>query len=132
MAAYKDRLDAAGVEVLVVGFEDAHRLTRLKQRLESPFCFVVDQERAAYGAFSLGRASWARTYLHPDVVAGYVRMLGRGKKPDLRWGQDRRQLGGDVVLDAAGRVIFSHPERGPEDRAAVGRIIAAAVAPGEC
>jgi hypothetical protein len=125
MAEHKDRLDRASVVVLVIGFEDPQRLAWVKQRIESPFRFVVDEERIAYEAFGMGRASWPRTYLHPRVVGGYARMLVGGKKPDLRLGQDRRQLGGDVVLDRDGRIVLSHPESGPEDRSAVGRIVAA-------
>lgn len=130
LAEQRSELDNSGVEVIVVGFEEAHRLARLRDRIASPFTFVVDRDRAAYRAFSLERASWARTYLHPSVVGGYARMMRHGERPDLHLGQDRRQLGGDVVLDGGGRVVFSHPERGPEDRAPVGRIVRAALQAG--
>lgn len=127
MAEHERRLAAAGVSVLVVGFEEARRLSGLKDRIDSPFRFVVDADKTAYRAFSLGRATWARTYLHPDVVSGYARMIARGRMPDLHPGQDRRQLGGDFVFDREGRVVFSFRERGPEDRAPAGRIVAAAI-----
>ncbi len=127
MAEHKDRLDAAAIEVLVIGFEDRARLSWLQRRIDSPFRFVVDKERTAYGALAMGRASWSRTYLHPGVIGGYARMLARGESPDLHLGQDRRQLGGDVVLGPGGRIVLSHPERGPEDRAPVDRIITAAL-----
>ncbi|MBA3291219.1 MAG: hypothetical protein H0U17_06950, partial [Actinobacteria bacterium] len=45
MAEHKDRLDRASVVVLVIGFEDPQRLAWVKQRIESPFRFVVDEER---------------------------------------------------------------------------------------
>lgn len=127
MAEHNDRLDAAAIEVLVIGFEVRARLTWLKRRIDSPFRFVVDEERTTYGAFAMGRASWSRTYLHPGVIAGYGRMLAKGESPDLHLGQDRRQLGGDVVLGPSGEIVLSHPERGPEDRAPVGRIVTAAL-----
>jgi hypothetical protein len=127
LAEQKERLDGAGGGVLVVGFEEASRLAWLRDGIESPFTFVVDRDRVAYQAFSLARASWARTYLHPSVVGGYARMLTHGQRPNLHLGQDRRQLGGDVVLDSRGQVVFSHPERGPEDRSPVGAIVRAAL-----
>jgi hypothetical protein len=126
MAEHKDRFDAAGASVIAVGFENIRRLAWLKNRIQSPFLFVSDENRDAYRAFSLGRAPWSRTYLHPGVIGGYARMLARGQRPDVHRGQDRRQLGGDVILDARGRVVFSHPERGPEDRAPVATIVSAA------
>ena len=127
MAEHRDRLDAAAVEVMVIGFEDPERLSWLQRRIDSPFRFIVDEEGTAYGALAMGRASWSRTYLHPGVIGGYARMLARGGRPDLHLGQDRRQLGGDVVLGPDGEIVLSHPERSPEDRAPVGSIIAAAL-----
>lgn len=109
--------------MIVIGFEPAEHLAVLRDRIQSPFRFVVDRNRVFYRAFDLPRIGVARTYLHPKVLGFYGKMATKGRLPQLRRNQDRRQLGGDFVLDANGVVVFAHPERGPEDRAPVGSIV---------
>lgn len=125
MASMKSRLDAARAQVIVIGFEPAEHLAVLRDRIQSPFRFVVDRNRVFYRAFDLPRIGVARTYLHPKVLGFYGKMATKGRLPQLRRNQDRRQLGGDFVLDAKGAVVLSHPERGPEDRAPVISIVRA-------
>jgi len=119
-------LAEAGTAVIVVSFEPVDHVARIDDRLRLPFTFVLDPDRKAYEAFGLGRASLLRTYGYPEVVAFYARALFRGRVPDLHRRQDRRQLGGDFVIDRDGVVVFAHPERGPEDRADVLDLINAA------
>ncbi|MGH2809226.1 MAG: AhpC/TSA family protein [Actinomycetota bacterium] len=125
MAQKKDRFQKADAAVIVVSFESAQRMTWLQKRLGLPFLLALDPQRKAYQAFGLGRASFLRTYTHPDVVLFYARALLSRHVPDLHRGQDRRQLGGDFVLDGDGIVVLAHPERGPEDRASIGELLRA-------
>jgi peroxiredoxin len=126
LAEHYPRLRAAGTSVIVVSFDSADRVEQFQDRLRLPFTFALDHERRAYAAFGLGRASLLRTYGYPEVVGFYARALLRGRIPDLHRRQDRRQLGGDFVIDRDGVVFFAHPERGPEDRADVLELIRAA------
>jgi hypothetical protein len=52
-------------------------------------------------------------------------IIVEGRRWWPRRGQDRRQLGGDFVIDRHQRVVLAHPERGPEDRIPVGVILKA-------
>ena len=124
MASMKSRLDAARAQAIVIGFEPAEHLAVLRDRIQSPFRFVVDRDRVLY-RFDLPRIGAARTYLHPKVLGSYGKMATKGRLPQLRRNQDRRRLGSDFVLDAKGAVVLSHPERGPEDRAPVISIVRA-------
>lgn len=85
-----------------------------------------DPTRALYRAFGFGRASVARVWLDPRSVGHDVALRLRpglaGGRPRLPR-QDPLQLGGDVILDAAGRVRWVHASRGPEDRPRVESII---------
>jgi peroxiredoxin len=119
LAEKHPRLREVDTSVIVVSFERMDRVSWLQDRLQLPFTFVLDPERKAYEAFGLGRASFLRSYGYPEVVAFYARALFRGRVPDLHRRQDRRQLGGDFVIDRNGVVVFAHPESGPEDRADV-------------
>lgn len=127
MASRADELASSGVGVFVIGFDDIETLRDMKRRLESPFTFLGDETRAAYRALALGRAGLLRTYLHPQVVGPYLGFALNRRFPRLQAKQDRRQLGGDFVLDREGHMVFSHPERGPEDRAPVGKIVRSAL-----
>jgi peroxiredoxin len=123
MAEMKDRFEHAAV--LVISFEKRERVAWLQDRLQLPFLVALDPHRIAYRTFELGRASFMRTYTRPEVVLFYGKALLRRRVPDIHLGQDRRQLGGDFVLDREGSVVLAHPERGPEDRAPVGEILRA-------
>lgn len=125
MAEKKDDLARVGAIVIIVSFETKARTEWLQSRLDLPFIIALDPQKDAYELFGLRRASFLRTYGHPGVLLFYAKALLRGDTPDLRRAQDRRQLGGDFVLDRDGAVILAHPERGPEDRVAVGAILRA-------
>ena len=124
MADATDEIERAGAEVIVVSFESPERAARLQRRIGLPFILALDTERAAYRAFGLQRASVSRVYAYPEVLRFYGRELRRGRLPDLRRGQDRRQLGGDFVIDRKGIVALAHPERGPEDRVSITKLLA--------
>ncbi len=85
-----------------------------------------DPTRALYRAFGFGRASLARVWLDPRAVGHDLALRRRarpgGGRPRLPR-QDTLQLGGDVILDAGGRVRWVCASRGPEDRPSVEAII---------
>lgn len=84
-----------------------------------------DPERAVYRVFGFGRGSVARVWLHPRVLAGYLRLLKAGWRTGLAK-QDTLQLGGDAVIDAAGHVGWVYRSAGPDDRPSVDALAAAA------
>jgi len=134
MAERVDRFKQADAMVVVVSFETRERVAWLQSRLHLPFVIALDPERSAYRSFGLRRASPLRIYTHPDVVLFYAKALLHRRVPDLHRGQDRRQLGGDFVLNRDGILVLAHAERGPEDRVPIGAILAAideAARPGE-
>jgi len=127
MARHNEKLVSQGIAVFVIGFGDRSSFREMRHRLESPFQFLRDTSRHSYELMGLQRSSVLRTYLHPDVVKPYVRWALNRRFPQLRRGQDRRQLGGDFVILRTGEVVYEHRERGPEDRPPVGEVAAAAL-----
>jgi hypothetical protein len=117
-------MDELAVPVAVVSFAEPALLARFERRVELPFTFYGDPERATYAAFGFGRASVARVWLDPRVWLAYARLLARGRVSGLPT-QDTLQLGGDVVTDVEGRVRWIHRSSGPEDHPPVERIVAA-------
>ncbi len=127
MASYAEELESRDIGVLVIGFDELQTLDDMKRRLSSPFIFMRDASRAGYRTLGLGRAPGSSEPTCTPMCCDHTpRFALQGEFPKLRRRQDRRQLGGDFVVRRNGQVILSHREQGPEDRAPVGAIIAAA------
>ena len=91
--------------MLIVTFEPPEAaVSRYARALGLPFPLLCDPERAAYTAFGFGRGEAGQVWGLESAKA-YLRGLGRGRLPWKPAG-DLAQLGGDVVLDAAGRVVY--------------------------
>ena len=125
MDAARDALAAAGCSVLVVAQAKPEVLALYLSRQRWHIPIVSDPERGAYRAFGLERTGWL-TFFRPRVQWKYLRGMLRGygvKRPYA--GEDVRQLGGDFVLDRAGRIAFAYPSADPTDRPVVADIIRA-------
>jgi hypothetical protein len=86
------------------------------------FTLGSDPERHVYRAFGFGRSTpWE--ILGWRTIAAYVRAVARGARP-AQPTSDPFELGGDVVLDAAGVVRFVHASRGPADRPDAAALVA--------
>jgi hypothetical protein len=112
-----------GGEVLVVSFAQPLRIAAYLQRTPLPFPVVADPSRDAYRAFGLERTSWSAILGLRSILA-YLRLVLRGWMPRrANEGEDVLQLGGDFVLDAHGRVIYSHRSAEPTDRPPIADLI---------
>ncbi len=120
----------AGGDGLLVVQAKPELLTAYLRENPLPFPAVSDPSRTAYAAFGLERSSWGRM-LRPRVLAGYLRLIFRGQRPRLPSGrEDVRQLGGDFVLDAAGRLRYVYRSAEPTDRPGVDDLLRAVRAAG--
>lgn len=108
-----DRLQALNAHVALVSFGPARMARAWLQETGAPFPLWRDPERRAYRAFGLERSllrAWS-----PRGLLAYARLLTSGR----RWRGiqgDSLQLGGDVIVDAAGVVRFIHRSADPADR----------------
>jgi peroxiredoxin len=121
----EDELAARDAAVLVVSFDAARRVRGFCRRHGLPFTCLVDEAREAYRAYGFGRASWLRM-LTPRTLAPYIRhaFMTRGL-PSGGTNQDKQQMGGDVVVDPAGRIALAHASDDPADRPTADAILAA-------
>jgi peroxiredoxin len=114
-----------GLRVVVVAFAPADSLAGYQQRLGLEDVLILsDPGRRAYGAFGFGRGSFARIWLDPRVWWRYLSLIRRGRRPE-RVQEDTLQLGGDVLIDASGRIRWVYASRGPDDRPSLAAIQAA-------
>ncbi len=128
-----ERRSELGARLACVTFAEPGLLAAFQRDIGLDLELYGDPDRAAYASLGFGRASPARVWLDPRVWTRYAGLLARGRRPRPPR-QDTLQLGGDVVLDAEGRISWIYRSRGPEDRPSVDQLIsalrAAAPAPG--
>lgn len=118
------------VEVVVVSFAAPPALRAYEEGfgLEGSR-LLSDPDRRSYAAFGFDRGSVARVWLDPRVWLRYAELLARGRRPAPPE-EDTLQLGGDVLVDPAGRVRWIHRSTGPADRPSIAAVLAARDAPG--
>ena len=125
MRQQQAELGARGAVVLVISFDPARRVRGYCRRLRLPFRCLSDEQRVAYHAYDLGRASWLRT-LTPRALAPYVKLFLRlGARRPAFAGQDLRQMGGDFVVAPDGRLALAYASHDPADRPSVDQLLAA-------
>ena len=119
-----------GAAVLVLTFEPpGEAVSRYARALRLPFPLLCDPERAAYTAFGLGRAAGGQVWGLASAKA-YLRGLSEGRLPWKPRG-DLAQLGGDVVLDSTGRVVYRFLGATPAARPSVAVLLAAVKSAGD-
>jgi len=124
----RDRLAdirSLGAAVLVVVQAAPPVLAVFLRESPWPFDIVADPTLAAYQAFGLGKTTWA-DILRPASVLRYLRLILQGQRPlRPKEGEDVLQLGGDFILDPAGRLAYAHKSAEPTDRPPVDALLAA-------
>lgn len=123
MQAEFDQFRALGAQIIVVSFVSPERLGRYLNIRPSPFRFFADPARAAYRAFGLKSATWLQI-LRPRVIARYFSLIFRGRMPHMAQ-EDVLQLGGDFVLDRAGRIVYEYRSQDPADRPSISDLLEA-------
>ena len=120
-----DRIARWDARVVLVAYDERSLLeAKLLHDLELPFPLLLDAGQQVYRRWGLGRTTLARSVLSPRLTWRYLRLLLRGER-FLGFAPDMLQLGGDFVVDPAGRVAFAHAMRDNGDRAPAGAILAA-------
>uniref|UniRef100_A0A3B4WT94 Thioredoxin-like protein AAED1 n=1 Tax=Seriola lalandi dorsalis TaxID=1841481 RepID=A0A3B4WT94_SERLL len=109
---------ARPLRVLVVSFGSLEGAQLWLEQTGCTFDMLLDPQRKIYRSFGLG-SSYAKVmkfdkknYIH----AALMRLLF--------------QMGGDFLLDEAGKVLLSHPSKTPMDRLTVKDILQAVAAAG--
>lgn len=123
MQQHYEAIRGLGAEVLVACQARPELLAAFLREQPLPFSAVADPERAAYRRFGLERTPWS-TFLRPGVIWRYLRLMRSGwRLQAVRQGEDVLQLGGDFILDAAGRLVYAYRSAEPTDRPAVATLL---------
>lgn len=120
-------IQQAGARVLVVTMTQPKLLTLYLNDKKPPFDFVSDTDLKSYQAFGLGHSSWGGI-LKPSVLGGYLRRMLKGFMPrPPNQGEDVMQLGGDFVLDAGQKLVYTFRSKDPTDRPPISELLSAIV-----
>ena len=105
------------MSVVIVTFDspDMARKYSLTDELKWPI--LLDRQRQLYQAYGMGDASWWDTY-GPVNAWKHLRLMLGGTKLG-KFGEDFRQLGGDVLIDPQGIVRLHYVSSEPHDRPSV-------------
>jgi peroxiredoxin len=123
----RDRLPEFGdARLVAVTFASAEELLPHRAHLALPFPMLADPDRETYRQFDLGRGA-LRDIWSLGTMKMYARLLRQGRKL-RRPTQDTRQLGGDFVIDARGRLATGFWPASPDDRPSVDSLIEAVAA----
>ena len=108
--------------VRIVTFDDDFMAKLYVKQTELEWPLLLDVDRQLYRGYHMEVGSWW-SILNPVSIAKYVGLLLRGQRLQ-KSGSDYRQLGGDILVDAAGIVRLHHVSQNPHDRPAVDELLA--------
>ena len=121
----KTAIRAAGADLLVVLPTSAGRAEGWRQTHHAWDVTVIgDEDRALYRALGIGRGTPRNLLLDPRSWREAAGELLHGNFAMKHRGDDGFQLGADVVLDAAGHVVFIHRPATAADRVPVEELLA--------
>ena len=121
VAAQRHTLDG---RVIGVAFAPPASVAIYERGLDLGVPILCDPARVAYGVFGFGRRAWWLAAIQPGYWIRLIRALRRGRR-FTRVREDPTQLGGDVVVDAEGRLRWVYRSRWPADRPSVAAVRAA-------
>jgi alkyl hydroperoxide reductase subunit AhpC len=112
---------ALGARIVTISFGPASKATDWLEETGSPFPLLVDARRQTYAAFGMRRSlsgSW-----NLATIRRYRQLMREGRTWRGIQG-DSLQLGGDVIIDAAGIVRLLAPSKTPMDRPSIESLLA--------
>ncbi|VAW34511.1 hypothetical protein MNBD_CHLOROFLEXI01-5151 [hydrothermal vent metagenome] len=122
VVAHQGKFQAANAQIVTVSFGTEYWAKLWLQEMQSPFPFLLDQEKGVYGAFGL-ESSILRSWSLSNLLY-YAKATLQGRKIVTNRG-NVHQLGGDFVLDGNGRIRLAHPSHTPTDRPSVDALLQA-------
>uniref|UniRef100_A0A4W6ES13 Selenoprotein L n=1 Tax=Lates calcarifer TaxID=8187 RepID=A0A4W6ES13_LATCA len=113
-------LEARSLQVLVVSFGSFEGAQLWLEQTGCTFDMLLDPQRKVYRSFGLG-SSYAKVMKFGCLLQYSEYGAVNRDFPDFppRLLEDIYQMGGDFLLDEAGKVLLSHPCKNPLDRPTV-------------
>lgn len=115
-----DEFRGQRARIVTLSFGPAAKAPAWLRETDSPFPLLVDAQREVYRAYGMRRSLTGSWNLR--TVRRYRELMREGR----RWRGiqgDSLQLGGDVIVGAAGVVRLAHPSATPNDRPSVDALL---------
>ena len=107
--------------MLVITFETRPWAEAYVRETDLPWPLLVDTSREVYRAYGMVRGSFSAIW-SPASWGAYADLIRKGRRPRPPTG-DIYQLGGDVLVDRAGKIALHRVEAGPADRPRVADLL---------
>ena len=117
----RKEFEEVGVQVLAVSFETTESTRNYVKASSLEWPILLDNQKILYRYFGMRTAGFWDIWGYRTWKA-YFKELLRGRLPQKGEG-DIQQRGGNVILDADGRVRLHHISKGPGDRPAVEHLL---------
>jgi peroxiredoxin len=118
----RHEIESLGAVVVFVAHNDPELLTaKMLHDLELSYILLLDPTRTAYARWGLGQAG-VRSVLSPGLYWATLKTALKvwlGKESSLGKAPGRVQLGGDFVVDRAGKLVFVNRLKSFHDRAKI-------------
>lgn len=124
MRRENDRLQAVGLDVVLIGLGTPEEAREFRASLKLPFTILSDNARTSYRRYDLLHISAARE-LNPGNLAAFVAAAARYGGAHSR-DQDTSQLGGVFVVGTDGIIRFAFRAKHMSDRPTIEQLLAAA------
>ena len=123
MREHEEAFRAAGARLAAIGLGDRNYARAFREETGIGFPLLIDEERRAYRAAGLRKASLLHL-LRRDNMTARSRAREAGHRQH-RLGQNPFQLGGSFVFAPGNIVRFAHVSETFGDNAALGELLAA-------
>ena len=122
MIQARNQLDNLGASVVFIAYHDPELLTsKMLHDLDVPYTLLLDPTRATYERWGLGAAGF-RSMLSPGLYWGTLKVtlsVFLKRETSLGTSPGQPQLGGDFVVDCAGKLAFVNRMTSFHDRAKI-------------
>jgi peroxiredoxin len=118
---HERELEAEGVQVVIVTFDESSMARAYIEQTDLSWPLLLDTQRQLYRAYGMERASRWSIY-GPASIWHYLKLIFQGRKI-RRPGKDWLQVGGDVIVDDAGKIRYLYVSTSPHDRPEVDEML---------
>ncbi len=123
MIEEKEAIERLGARVLLVTHAPPTLLEqKMMHDLQNPFPLLLDPGKDTYRRWGLGKTHVGGAMLSPSLNWRYLKLLLHGER-FLGFAPNMFQLGGDFIVDAAGRIAAAHPMRNNGDHVEVAQLL---------
>ena len=105
--------------VVAITFATPTEALKLSEELKLPFELACDTKKEVYKSFELGSARLG-DFFYPSVLFKFLGRILTGWLPSLDYSkEDLFQLGGDMVININGEVVYRYKSTDPADRPSI-------------